>query len=52
MLIKKSQTFIVVFEYLTDIELPPNIKWGSSPDIFEYNKTAIFLQVYVTHFKY
>ena len=25
-----------------DIELPSNIKWESSPDIFEYNKTEVF----------
>ena len=25
-----------------DIELPSNIKWEWSPDIFEYNKTELF----------
>ena len=34
--------FYIFFEYLIDIEPPPNIKWESSPDIFEYNKTESF----------
>ena len=38
---KEDKTF-VVFEYLVDIELPPSIKWESSPGIFEYNKTESF----------
>ena len=38
MLVKKAK-FYVVFKYLIDIELPPNIKWESSSDMFKYNKT-------------
>ena len=34
---------MLFFEYLIDIELTPNIKWESSPDMFKYNKTEPFL---------
>ena len=33
----------IVFEYLIDKELPPNINWESSPDVFECSKTEPFL---------
>ena len=46
-----SKTFwhILVVEYLIDIELPPNINWESSPDIFKYNKTIIHMSHCSSH---
>ena len=41
MFVKKAKVY-VIFEYLVDIELTPNIKWESSPGIFEDNKTGSF----------
>ena len=32
----------VVFEWLKVVELPSNRKWGSSPNMFKYNKTEPF----------